>query len=270
MVMRRDRRNRSRLNISEMEWYLIAILTGIILAAAITVLLESGGLKRSEMDAPDFSSIEDAGEKKEAFFQFLLPYVNELNAALMQDRNRVLNIRKRIEEGNRISKRDRKWIQEKYRAFGFQEPVNLDSEKFFTHLLTRVDAIPPSLALAQAANESGWGTSRFAREGNNYYGIWCFEPGCGMIPRRRPPGATYEVTRYTSIEDSIADYFHKLNTGRSYLQFRLIRRQLRDRGEPITGIPLADGLERYSERGLAYVRDIQNLIRNNDLQVYDI
>lgn len=91
-----------------------------------------------------------------------------------------------------------------------------------------------------------------------------------MVPLRRPAGATHEVTRYRSARESVSDYFEKLNSGRAYLPMRLIRKRLRDQGRPIDGLELAVGLERYSERGVAYVHEIQGMIRSNRLLEYDV
>lgn len=253
--------------VSTAEIYMLAVVGGIILAAAVMLLLEIFGSKRSDR-IPDFGAIESVDEKKEAFFQFLLPMVHEENRKLMEKRKRILELKERFDAGKQLGRKQRRWLAEVNAEMEF-EGGTPEEPKFFDHLLTRVDAIPPSLALAQAANESAWGTSRFAREGNNFYGIWCYQPGCGLVPRRRPAGATYEVTRYRSPAESVADYFHNLNTGTAYIGMRAIRKRLRERGEPIRGIALANGLERYSERGMAYVGDIQNLIRSNDLQQYD-
>lgn len=253
--------------LSPAESYILAVVLGIVLAAAVLVIWESwGGDGRG--GRPDFSSFTDVQEKKEVFFSYLLPYIHEQNREWLEDRERVQELAQRTEAGKKIKKNDRKWLLEIAESVGFKEP-SLNEADFFKDLLSRVDAIPPSLALAQAANESAWGTSRFARDGNNFYGIWCYQPGCGLVPQRRPAGETYEVTQYRSPGESVRDYFQHLNSGRAYLPFRMIRRQLREQDEPITGIRLANGLERYSERGMAYVGDIQNLIRSNNLEKYD-
>lgn len=253
--------------LSPAEGYMLAVVVGIVLAAAFLVVWESFRGNR-EGSRPDFAAYTNVQEKKDAFLGYLLPYVHELNREWLQDRERILELSQRAQADKKIKKKDRNWLLATAEKVNFDE-ASLEDPGLFEDLLSRVDAIPPSLALAQAANESAWGTSRFAREGNNFYGIWCYQPGCGLVPRRRPAGETYEVTRYQSPKESVRDYFHQLNTGSAYLPFRMIRRRLRDQGEPITGTRLANGLERYSERGMAYVGDIQNLIRSNNLETYD-
>ena len=146
---------------------------------------------------------------------------------------------------------------------------NLNNNVSWHNLLTRVDIIPTSLTLAQAANESAWGQSRFARQGNNYFGIICHRPGCGIVPKRRIPGARFEVTRYPSTQHSVANYLHTLNTNPSYKFLRSLRKQQRQDKSPISSITLARGLFPYSELGHAYVIAIQSLIRYKKLQKFD-
>jgi Bax protein len=128
-----------------------------------------------------------------------------------------------------------------------------------------VDAVPVSLALAQAAKESGWGTSRFAREGYALFGERCFETGCGMVPRARRKGLSHEVTRFDSPREAVASYVRNLNTHPDYAEFRQLRAKLRQAPSPHPGIDLAGSLTSYSERREAYVREIREMIRFNGL-----
>ena len=119
------------------------------------------------------------------------------------------------------------------------------------------------LALVQAATESGWGRSRFALEGNNLFGHWCYEPGCGLVPARRNQGAAHEVAAFDSISESVSRYLHNLNTHAAYAPLRAIRARLRQQDEPPTAMALADGLVLYSERRDEYVDEIKSVIRVN-------
>jgi uncharacterized FlgJ-related protein len=132
-------------------------------------------------------------------------------------------------------------------------------------LLQRVDTLPVSLVLAQAAIESGWGTSRFAREGNNLFGQWCFDPGCGLVPAARRTGARHEVAAYASVNDSIDAYLLNINTHSAYRDLRELRARARAEGREPTGLELATGLRSYSERGELYVQDVRSIIRGNGL-----
>jgi Bax protein len=135
-------------------------------------------------------------------------------------------------------------------------------------LLRRINIIPSSLVLAQAANESAWGTSRFAIEANNYFGQWCYREGCGLVPTERDEGLSHEVKNFNSVVDSVKSYLHMLNSGKAYALLRNLRQQRLEEEKPLTGYELAAGLAKYSERGTAYVASIRSLIVANHLQHY--
>ncbi|MCR6652499.1 MAG: glucosaminidase domain-containing protein [Cellvibrionaceae bacterium] len=120
--------------------------------------------------------------------------------------------------------------------------------------------------LAQAASESAWGTSRFAREGYNYFGQWCFKAGCGIVPKRRLEGAYHEVTRFDSVRESVAAYFHNINTHSAYHGLRLLRQEKTARREPFSGHELAGKLTSYSERGAPYIEELRSIMRSNQLE----
>jgi len=241
------------------------VFCGLIAAVLVVMLLKR---KPAPEPLPDFGSYTNVKEKKGAFFSYMLPFVEEENRIILAERERIEKLYSRFSDGKRISRRNRKWLNkigEGYDLAAVEEPT----EGFFSQLLKRVDVIPPSLALAQAANESGWGTSRFAKEGNNLFGIWCYTPGCGIVPRRRAPGATHEVKSYKSVGGCVGDYINNLNSNSAYSQLRSIRADLRNQGEKISGQSLAIGLVKYSSRGYAYVGDIQSMIRVNKLSSLD-
>jgi len=122
------------------------------------------------------------------------------------------------------------------------------------------------MLLAQAANESGWGSSRFAKQANNLFGEWTFTPGQGIVPKNRPAGASYEVKRFSSLYQSIRSYARNINTHWAYKGLRKRRKQMRLNGEVITGLKLAEELDLYSTRRKDYTRDIITLIRRNRLE----
>lgn len=216
---------------------------------------------------PDFGDIEDTTEKKEAFFAYLLPYVREVNADILRDRRRLLGIRAELAEDGSAGFFDEGWLRRLAEDYGLDVPEELDAA-FADKVLLRVDIIAPSLALAQAANESAWGTSRFARRGNNLFGMRA--PGEeGMVPRRRAAGKTFKVATYPSVRESIAAYVANLNTHYRYRRLRLIRADLRRQDQVISGHALANGLLAYSTRGAEYVSIIQSMIRTNELGRYD-
>jgi len=132
-----------------------------------------------------------------------------------------------------------------------------------------VDIIPVSLAIAQAAHESGWGRSRFALEGNNLFGHWKMNGPEGMIPAARPEGESYSLALFTTISEAVERYFVNLNTHPAYRHFREYRSSMRERGMEPDPFILVGALERYSERGQEYILDIVSLIRQNSFELLD-
>ncbi len=141
-------------------------------------------------------------------------------------------------------------------------------ETVLSQLAARVDTIPTALVLAQAATESGWGTSRFAVEGNSLFGQRCYDTGCGLVPAGRT-NPTFSVKAFPSVEDSVRSYVHNINTHSQYSEFRRVRSAQRERGEPLGSIALAATLVHYSERRFAYVSDIKALIAQTGLSPHD-
>ncbi len=136
-------------------------------------------------------------------------------------------------------------------------------------LLLRVDIIPISLVVAQSINESAWGQSRFACEGNNYFGQWCYRKGCGLVPKQRATGAKFEVQRFPSMLNSVQSYMMNLNTLHLYSGLRVRRHLIRLSGRPITGLKLVGTLSMYSIRRAAYVQSISDTINNYHLAALD-
>lgn len=213
-------------------------------------------------EVPDFAAIRDIRARKKAFFNFLRPIVISENAKVAQSRLRMLQISLQLDNGETVSSRDKAWI--KKLADRYHIPMHsLQDGEAWEMLKRRVDTVPFRLALAQAANESSWGTSRFAREGRNLFGQWCFKPGCGMVPKKRREGMTHEVAVFSSVNASVASYLHHLNRMDIYKPLRLTRGENREDGTRPTAKRLAGGLTGYSERGEDYVDDIRKMIRVN-------
>nr|WP_285817562.1 glucosaminidase domain-containing protein [Echinimonas agarilytica] len=128
---------------------------------------------------------------------------------------------------------------------------------------SRINTVPVALALAQAAKESGWGTSRFARQGNNLFGQWCFSKGCGLVPLQRKPGAKHEVATFDSPAYSVDAYVRNINANGAYQLLRQHRQSLQNQAMPELVKALILGLGSYSERGQAYVHEVDAMIDNN-------
>ena len=206
----------------------------------------------NSLKAPEFDKIEDVQEMKKTFFNYLLPEINKKNNEIQLLRKRVIEKDLSIEELTKLYK--------KYR---------IDEGSEIGALLEKIDIIPPSLVLSQAALESNWGRSRFAKFYHNYFGLWCFERGCGVIPKKRDKGDTHEVAKFSSPKKAIDYYFLSLNRNKSYEILRKIRQDKRSKGQSITGLSLSEGLTNYAEIGYEYVERIRRVITSNELSKYD-
>lgn len=221
-------------------------------------------VKSRPVKLPNFAAIRDTDQKKQRFFDFLQPYVDQKNLEVQLQRQHLMGLMEKIRTGYVLSIEELVFLRDL--SLEYEVPTDdLQDQTFLELLLRRVDVIPPSLVLAQAANESAWGTSRFAREGFNFFGQWCFEKGCGLVPDRRRPSDNHEVKSFASIEEAVHAYFRNLNTFPSYQGLRRIRQDLRDGAKPIDGLSLSEGLRSYSERGDAYIDELRRMIEYNDL-----
>jgi Bax protein len=216
---------------------------------------------------PEMAAISDVREKKSTFFQFLNPIVDAMNKKVQAERAWLKLIEVQINQGLTLELWQDSLLTELGRYYKVDEEPG--SSEFFRSMYQRVDVIPASLVLAQAANESAWGTSRFAVEGNNLFGQWCFTTGCGLVPSGRDSTARHEVKVFDSVASSVAAYFRNLNTHYQYQELRTIRSEMRFLGLPIDSTYLAWGLEGYSIRGELYIRELIEMIKHNRLQNLD-
>ncbi|RTZ16946.1 glucosaminidase [Vibrio aquaticus] len=216
--------------------------------------------------APDFSAYKDVNQKKQAFFDYLRPGIALENKRVAEERVRLEQIEQRFEKQS-ISTSDQSYAKRLGKLYNVELPANGVEKGWLDVMLHRVDVIPEALVLVQGANESAWGTSRFATEANNYFGQWCYSQGCGLIPLQRGAGMTHEVAKFSSVQQSIHGYFMNVNRNRAYEALRDIRYQRHINGQSLTdtdaALALSNGLLKYSERGEAYVNDLQSMIRHN-------
>ncbi len=217
---------------------------------------------------PDFASIKSIDVKKQQFFDYLQGYIESENERIIVLREQLLGFATIVESGVSLSRRERERLLQIALLYELNTEQSND-QRIINLLLQRVDVIPTSLALAQAANESAWGTSRFALEGNNLFGQWCYVEGCGIVPGRRIRGATHEVKRFDSIAGAIEAYFLNINSHHLYQDFREMRARMRRQQTNLDPMELAYGLGRYSERGDHYVDEVQSIIEKNSLQERD-
>ncbi|WP_440930508.1 glucosaminidase domain-containing protein [Candidatus Pelagibacter sp.] len=205
----------------------------------------------------EIKKIENIKKRKELFLQIVLPLILEENNKIRLDRIKLFTIIKKSQ--NSIV--EKKWLNEKYKQYG----VN---SKDLSTLKIRMDEIPTSLALAQAAKETGWGTSRFALEGNALFGQWTWS-GEGLKPKESDSSEGHKVMKFNILQASVRAYQRNLNTHKSYKDFRTARAELRSEGKELDSIILSEYLDKYAETGTKYVEILKKIIEQNNLKDFD-
>ncbi len=205
----------------------------------------------------EIKKIENTKKRKEFFIQIVLPLILQENNNIRLDRKRLFSI---INKSNNTVL-EKKWLDKKYKQYGIPS-------KDLSTLKIRMDEVPVSLALAQAAKETGWGTSRFAQEGNALFGQWTWS-GEGLKPKEADENEGHKVMKFNVLQASVRAYQRNLNTHKTYKEFRLARAQLRDSSKPLDSIFLSQFLDEYAETGQQYVQILQKIIEQNDLKDFD-
>ena len=201
--------------------------------------------------------IENTKKRKELFIQIILPLVIDENNSIKLDRMKLFSILNK----SKNTKTEQIWLNMKFKQYGV---VNKD----LSILKIRMDEIPVSMAIAQAAKETGWGTSRFAQEGNALFGQWTWS-GRGIKPADAESDSTHKVMRFKVLQASVKAYQRNLNTHSSYKDFRSVRAELRDEGKKLDSMILSEYLDKYAQTGKEYVKILQQIIRQNDLTDFD-
>ena len=205
----------------------------------------------------EIKMIESVKKRKEFFIQIVLPLILEENKNIKLDRKRLFSI---INKSNNSSS-EKKWLEKKYKQYGIPS-------RDLSILKRRMDIVPVSLALAQAAKETGWGTSRFAQQGNALFGQWTWS-GEGLKPKDAEKNEGHKVMKFNVLQASVRAYQRNINTHSSYEEFRLARAKLRDLGEPLDSMILSNYLDKYAETGNEYVKVLQKIIQQNNLKDFD-
>ena len=210
----------------------------------------------------DFLNIKSVNKRKKLFINTLLPIIFVENRKILEDRKRILDWWN--QSGGEVVSREfwPNWL------FELSEKYNY-TESSIGRLLIRVDIVPLSLALSQAAIESGWGSSRYMNEGNAIFGQYTYDSKNGIKPRERANGKKFFVKRFSTLSESVRSYLKNINTHSAYEDFRQERRKLRMNGESLSGNVLANYLKNYSERNQAYVDDLKLLIETNNFMKFD-
>lgn len=205
--------------------------------------------------------------KKQVFFRILAPLILSVNGDIMKDRNRIDALRKKsLSEMNDV---DKEWIKNISVRYKLIKPEDELTSDVLSELWLHVDIIPPSLAMSQSAEESGWGTSRFAAEGNALFGQWAWGENAMKPKEQRSGMGDYGLARFDSPLESMRAYMLNLNTHNAYKELRAKRAQLRESGQEISGAELAKTLTKYSERGEEYVNTLLSIMRVNSLAQTD-
>tara|TARA_B100000767_G_scaffold33626_1_gene28699 strand:- start:938 stop:1855 length:918 start_codon:yes stop_codon:yes gene_type:complete len=207
----------------------------------------------------DFNLISSTKDKKSLFIRSLLPLI-------ISENNKIIEANKRIKKINNntfeyIARDDALWLKKQFKNYKVKSH-HIDD------LIAKVDIIPVSIALAQAAIESGWGTSRFVSEGNALFGQWSWFKGSGIIPKKRDSDETYEIKSFENLRQSVAAYMKNLNSHNNYSEFRAVRNNYRINNSKINSIKLIKYLSNYAEN-TEYSKILEKIIKKNDLQEFD-
>ncbi len=205
----------------------------------------------------DLDEISSVQLKKETFIKIVLPLVVAENQKILDDRSKLLKISKK----KMTSDKEKLWMRQKFKEYKIKNGSMVELNK-------RMDIVPISIAIAQAAKESGWGTSRFALEGNAIFGQWTWN-GRGIEPLDREVAETHKILRFPILRASVNAYKNNLNTHKSYKEFRETRRTLRKRNKPIKGLKLIHTLDSYAQTGTTYTKIIAKIIEQNSLADFE-
>ena len=205
----------------------------------------------------DIKTLGDTKKKRELFIKIILPLILDENDKITEDRKKLFKILSK----NFNTVGERVWLKRRFKEYKIED-------KDLSKLKMRMDIIPVSLALAQAANESGWGTSRFALEGNALFGQWTWSKK-GIEPADKDVNKTHKVLQFQILKASVRAYKNNLNTHNAYKEFREVRAQLRQEGKQIIGLDLVKYIKNYAAIGEKYVEILEGIITKNSLTDFD-
>ena len=205
----------------------------------------------------EIKQIENIKQRKDLFIQIILPLVIKENNYIKLDRKKLFSVLNK----SKNTKIEKKWLESKFKQYGV---VNND----LSTLKIRMDEVPISMTIAQAAKETGWGTSRFAQEGNALFGQWTWS-GNGIKPLSADSDTTHKIMKFRVLQASVKAYQRNLNTHSSYKAFRSARAELRDDNKKLDSLILADYLDKYAETGKEYVNVLKKIIKQNNLTDFD-
>jgi len=205
----------------------------------------------------DLKTLGDTKKKRELFIKIVLPLILDENEKITEDRKKLFKILSK--DFNTVG--ERVWLKRRFKEYKIED-------QDLAKLKMRMDIIPVSIAIAQAANESGWGTSRFALEGNALFGQWTWSKK-GISPKNKDPDQSHKILQFQILKASVRAYKNNLNTHNAYKEFREVRAQLRQEDRQIIGLDLTKYIKNYAAIGEKYVAIIDGIIRQNSLTDFD-
>ncbi len=211
----------------------------------------------------DIHTIKDVKTRKSVFIRVMLPIILSEQKRIRNNRQ-TLKLALQSEPGN-TTLGDK--LNGLFSEYNINE--NWDFPKKRKSLLHRFDELPLTLILAQAAIESGWGTSRFTRLGNSLFGEWTYKTNEGIIPKGRDAGKTHRIKTFPSLRDSIASYIKNINRNKAYRELRQLRAEMREKHQALDAKKLASGLQRYSQKGQAYVDTILAILNSTEFKLIE-
>ena len=205
----------------------------------------------------DLKKIKSTNKRKDTFIKIVMPLILSENEKILEDRNKLFRILGK--QSNTMG--EKVWLKRRFKDYDIKG-------EDIAELKLRMDIVPTSIAIAQAAKESGWGTSRFALEGNAMYGQWTWG-GEGIEPSKKDKEKEHKILKFPKLQSSVAAYMKNLNTHRGYSEFRDKRSKIREKKQEVNGLDLVDYLYNYAQTGSEYVKTLKIIIQQNNLNDFD-
>lgn len=263
----KPKKNKEQKSIVDKSYLIVMIITLLAISLLVYHNQTQNGTqnKNQETDLQEKNIAENNIEtdKKQLFFNLLRPLIRQENMKIQYHRSFLQNIKDDFTDSPHHNRATIKKLKRLSKVYGVKDRNIQDA---LTELKLRVDIIPESLVLGQAAIESAWGTSRFAKEANNLFGEWCFTKGCGLVPKKRNVNSKHEIKSFPTKKESLISYMRNLNSHSAYKELRQMRADIRANKKALTGVKLAEGLIRYSEKREAYVKTLIKVIKQNKLE----
>ena len=244
-----------------------SLLIGFLVVGSLTFSFQAVAEDWLNYKTVTETSMSGLPQKHSQFVKSVLNSTDKVNQTILHDRERLQTLQKQHASGKVLSNADQRWFAQLATQYKIAAP-SVDKPATWQELNKRVDIVPVSLVLAQAIQESGWGTSNLAKKANNYFGQQCYSRGCGVYSPHSSR-SYHEMAKYESIHEAINTYVHNLNSNNAYRKMRDIRFSERANNQKINSLALVNGMTAYSELGGRYVAKIKSVVSNLKLQRFD-